>query len=152
MSNNFSFTKSSAIEHFQKVKDSVTAFKESPLDTNIADGVAQLLWSCTDYFHREKLCGCDHVQLRNCQAEIRKQCKSFSAINDVCDSAKHNGIDRPKVNLKQSYSKGGDFARGDFCFQDYNTPALIVEYTDGEKVDFETIVNESFDYLQSKLT
>ncbi|TOR04203.1 hypothetical protein CGG83_24310 [Vibrio parahaemolyticus] len=148
LTKNFSFSKAS---FEKKLSDAEAMYKKyiaAPLCTDLADELAQKLWQCTDYAHREKLCNCNFEKVRDCQRDIRDACKALAAINDICDSDKHAGIDRAKVNLREVSQKQGSFSRA-FCFKSFDTPALLVEYNDGTSIDFQVVASEAMKFLKN---
>ncbi|WP_029850213.1 hypothetical protein, partial [Vibrio parahaemolyticus] len=148
LTKNFSFSKASFEKKLSDAEAMYKKYISAPLCTDLADELAQKLWQCTDYAHREKLCNCNFEKVRDCQRDIRDACKALAAINDICDSDKHAGIDRAKVNLREVSQKQGSFSRA-FCFKSFDTPALLVEYNDGTSIDFQVVASEAMEFLKN---
>ncbi|EOW9364555.1 hypothetical protein ACOBWI_003458 [Vibrio cholerae] len=148
MTKNFSFSKASFERKLSDAEVLHKKYMNEPLCTHLADELAQKLWLCTDYSHREKLCNCTFEKVRDCQRQIREACRALAAINDICDSDKHAGIDRVKVSLRKVSQKQGSFSRA-FCFKSFDTPALVVEYNDGTSIDFQVVACEALEFLKN---
>ena len=63
----------------------------------------------------------------NFQKSLREEYKSFAAMNDICDSTKHSGIDR-KANLKESKKRNGAFSSG--FSRGFDVSCLLVVFPD----------------------
>ncbi|GHW45001.1 hypothetical protein VCSRO56_3686 [Vibrio cholerae] len=148
LTKNFSFSKASFERKLSDAEVLHKKYMNEPLCTHLADELAQKLWLCTDYAHREKLCNCTFEKVRDCQRQIREVCRALAAINDICDSDKHAGIDRVKVSLRKVSQKQGSFSRA-FCFKSFDTPALVVEYNDGTSIDFQVVACEALEFLKN---
>lgn len=147
MIHDFSFSKANFTEKLLDAETAYQNFLNTPLNSELADTLAQKIWQCTDYAHRENLCHCQSDKIKKCQEQIRKQCKALSAINDICDSAKHAGIDRTSINLQQSFQKPGAFSAGFSC--GFDTSALVVVYPDGTTTNFLDIATEALEFIRA---
>ncbi len=146
MVNNYSFSKKTAQKQFQIAKQSYEDFLENIHSEDKADKVAEEIWKCTDYFHRENLCNCKFDKLKFCQKHHIDECSSLGAIKDICESSKHSGIDRKTKYLKSSKKVGGAFSES--FSQAFDTGGLKVYFENDTEEWFEIIAENSIKYFE----
>ncbi|PIS69650.1 hypothetical protein H271_13895 [Vibrio parahaemolyticus 1911C] len=73
LTKNFSFSKASFEKKLSDAEAMYKKYISAPLCTDLADELAQKLWQCTDYAHREKLCNCNFEKVRDCQSDPHQQ-------------------------------------------------------------------------------
>ncbi len=145
MSKDYSFSSKNFIEYLDETKQTVMKFQNNPLDKSLADKCAEKLWHLTDYYFREKSKESGFKTLKDYQKDLRTKYKCFAAINDICDSTKHSGIDR-KANLKESKIKEGAFSPA--FSRGFDISGLIVVFPDDAEVYYEDLVVEALQYWE----
>ena len=120
-------------------------FREDPLNTKLARDCSSHVWHLFESIFHEFGSQLPFANLTELRTRVESDFAGIAYLHDICSATKHVNLSRPKANIKDTRLHRGGFSR-DFDRHDFDTSRLEIVLSDGQRIDFEDVLDQAIDY------
>jgi hypothetical protein len=147
----YTFGINSAKKFFcEKVLPDYEAFKNDSLSPNAAINAAMSSWHLIDWIFNDHSLGISFNRIEELRSVLMPRCASLALMHDLANGGKHLNLSRPKEDIVDTQVHHGSF--DDSFDSSFDVSGLIIELSDGSKLDFETELDLVISFWKDYLT
>ena len=135
-----------ALSGLEALQSAVERFKKDDLNVDLARDCAGKAWHLCDHVFKALGANSGFTKLSELQAHVRRACPELAYLQDICTESKHAEITRYVPRIDEARVHIGDFAREDFCSDDFDTSRLEIGLPGGRKFSFKKVVGRTVDF------
>ncbi|MCB4809337.1 hypothetical protein LG651_13855 [Tamlana sp. 62-3] len=133
-------------DRLNQLKENFKSLQKDSLNISLAEKTCSDAWHLIDWVYEEKKIEDSSLTKQNFRIFVYNNCNQMKILHDLVNSFKHKKLTSPKVHIKKTITKQGDFS-GIFS-NDFNISRLEIYYGNQSKISVNELIKTTIGFWE----